>query len=179
MCAEGGASCFPSLGEAVTAANRGGQTTVVGGVDVDKGVAAAKAAESVVLVVDNFKDGGGEGHDRYAIGLAADQLALANAVIAANKNTVLVMVNGGLISLDDLKDSAPAILNAGMPGVQGGAAIAATIFGENNPGGKLPVTMYHSNYVNDTDFLAMSMTNRSYKYYTGEPLFPCVCSVYA
>ena len=70
-----------------------------------------------------------------------------------------VTINGGLISLDDLKDSAPAILNAGMPGVQGGTAIAATIFGENNPGGKLPVTMYHSSYINETDFLNMSMTN--------------------
>ena len=54
-----------------------------------------------------------------------------------------VAVNGGLISLDDLKESAPAIINAGMPGVQGGTAFAATVFGENNPGGKLIATMYH------------------------------------
>ena len=62
-----------------------------------------------------------------------------------------------------------------MPGVQGGTAIAATVFGENNPGGKLIATMYHSSYINETDFLNMSMTNgvgRSYKYYTGTPLFP-------
>ena len=56
---------------------------------------------------------------------------LANEVIAANKNTVLVTVNGGLISLDELKETAPAIINAGMPGVQGGSAIASTVFGEN------------------------------------------------
>ena len=86
-----------------------------------------------------------------------------------------VAVNGGLISLDDLKESAPAIINAGMPGVQGGTAIAATVFGENNPGGKLIATMYHSSYINETDFLNMSMTNgvgRSYKYYTGTPSSP-------
>ena len=71
------------------------------------------------------------------MGLSSDQLALANAVIAANKNTALVTVNGGLISLDDLAKTAPAILNAGMPGVQGGTAIAETIFGSNNPGGKV------------------------------------------
>ncbi len=62
-----------------------------------------------------------------------------------------------------------------MPGVQGGTAIAATVFGDNNPGGKLIATMYHSSYINETDFLNMSMTNgvgRSYKYYTGTPLFP-------
>ena len=58
---------------------------------------------------------------------------------------------------------------------RGGTAIAATIFGENNPGGKLPVTMYHSSYINETDFLNMSMVagpGRSYKYFTGTPLFP-------
>lgn len=137
LCPKGGASCFPSLGEAIAAANKGGTTTIVGGVDVDKAVAAAKAADSVVLVVDNFRDGGGEGHDRYTVALSADQQALANAVIAANKNTALVTVNGGLISLDDLAKTAPAILNAGMPGVQGGTAIAETIFGSNNPGGKV------------------------------------------
>jgi beta-glucosidase len=139
LCVGGGAKCFPSLGEAITTANKGGTTTVVAGVDVAKAVAAAKAADAVVLAVDNFRDGGGEGHDRYTIGLNAAQTVLAHAVIAANKNTVLVTINGGLISLDELKESAPAILNAGMPGVQGGTAIAATIFGSNNPGGKLPV----------------------------------------
>ena len=160
LCPQGGksASCFPSLGEAITTANKGGSTTVVAstgneGVDVTKAVAAAKAADAVVLVVDNFRDGGGEGHDRYTIALSAPQIALAEAVIAANKNTVLVTLNGGLISLDDFKESAPAILNAGMPGVQGGTAIAATIFGENNPGGKLPVTMYHSSYINQVSDL--------------------------
>jgi hypothetical protein len=175
LCAHGGASCFPSLGQAITTANKGGTTSVVASTDVTKGVAAAKAADYVVLAVDNFRDGGGEGHDRYTLGLSADQLALAEAVCAANKNTVLVTINGGLISLDGLKDSAPAIINAGMPGVQGGTAIAATVFGQNNPGGKLPVTMYHSSIINQTNFLNMSMTNgvgRSYKYYTGVPLFP-------
>merc|ERR1712110_759646 len=62
-----------------------------------------------------------------------------------------------------------------MPGVHGGHAIAATIFGRNNPGGKLPVTIYHSSYINEVDFLNMSMVagaGRSYKYFTGTPLFP-------
>ena len=94
------------------------------------------------------------------------------AVVAANPNTVVVMINGGLISIDELKDSAPAIIEAFMPGVHGGTALAATIFGDNNPGGKMPVTMYPQRYVNETDFLSMSMSNRSYKYYTGECLYP-------
>jgi beta-glucosidase len=64
----------------------------------------------VICIVDNAKDGGGEGHDRYTIGLSAPQILLANAVIQANPNTVLVLVNGGLISIDDLTRTAPAIL---------------------------------------------------------------------
>ena len=137
LCPHGGATCFPSLGQAVAEANTGGRTVIVASTDASKGVAAAKAADFVVLAVDNFHDGGGEGHDRYTISLSPSQLALAQAVCAANKNTVLVTINGGLISLDGLKDSAPAILNAGMPGVQGGVAIASTVFGDNNPGGKV------------------------------------------
>ena len=118
--------------------NTGGKTTVVTDItDPTAAVAAAKAADFVILAVDNFRDGGGEGHDRYTIGLSSSQMTLANAVLAANKNAVLVTINGGLLSLDELTDTAPAILNAGMPGVQGGTAIASTIFGENNPGGKL------------------------------------------
>ena len=90
LCPQGGSKCFPSIGEAVTAANKGGTTTVVAGVDATKAAAAAKSADAVVLVVDNFRDGGGEGHDRYTIGLSSDQISLANAVIAANKKTVLI-----------------------------------------------------------------------------------------
>jgi hypothetical protein len=143
LCAHGGASCFPSVGQAVASMNFGGKTTVVTDIKdpAEAGasnrsqspvtrfqspvttwtdsfavtVAAAKAADFVILAVDNFRDGGGEGHDRYTIALSSSQLTLANAVLAVNKNAVLVTINGGLISVDDLKESAPAILNAGMP----------------------------------------------------------------
>ena len=172
LCPKGGASCFPNLGEAVNATNTGGETVVVASKDVPTCVKAATAAEQVILMVDNFRDGGGEGKDRYTIGLSAAQLTMAQAVIKANPNTVLVMINGGVISIDELKEEAPAILEAWMPGVHGGEAMAATIFGDNNPGGKMPVTMYPQHYVNVTDFLSMSMVNRTYKYYTGTPLYP-------
>jgi len=172
LCPTGGSSCFPNIAEAVNASNVGGTTTVVDSTDVTKATAAAKSADQVILVVDNARDGGGEGHDRYTIALSDAQITLANAVIGANPNTVLVLVNGGLISIDGLKDTAPAIIEAFMPGVHGGGAIAATVFGDNNPGGKLPVTMYDSSYINATNFLSMDMTNRSYKYYTGMPLYP-------
>ena len=90
LCAAGGASCFPSLGQAVATMNAGGKTTVVTDIkDIQSAVAAAKAADFVILAVDNFKDGGGEGHDRYTIALSSEQLTLANAVLAVNKNAVL------------------------------------------------------------------------------------------
>ena len=60
---------------------------------------------------------------------------------------MLVLVNGGIIAIDALSKRSPAILEAFMPGVHGAQAIAATLFGENNPGGKLPVTIYSSDYV--------------------------------
>ena len=66
------------------------------------------------------KPGGeGGGHDRYTLGPSDDQAALVAAVIDANPKTALVLVNGWLISIDGLKESAPAILNAFMPGVHG------------------------------------------------------------
>ena len=62
-----------------------------------------------------------------------------------------------------------------MPGAHGAIAVAEAIFGVTNPGGKLPVTMYHSSYINDVQFLDMSMQagpGRSYRFYTGKPLYP-------
>jgi hypothetical protein len=94
LCPKGGASCFPSIADAVTASNVGGTTTVLASTDVTKATEMAKAADQVILVVDNARDGGGEGHDRYSIGLSDSQIALANAVIAANPMTVLVRSSG-------------------------------------------------------------------------------------
>ena len=110
LCPKGGAACFPNIAQAIGTANIGGQTVVVASTNTTLAVAAAKAADAVVLVVDNFKDGGGEGHDRYTISLSDSQKALASAVIGANQNCVLVLVNGGMISIDELTQSAPAIL---------------------------------------------------------------------
>jgi len=160
LCPHGGASCFPTIFEQVRDQNTGGVTTMSNSVkDVAGATKNVKEADLCVLVIDNAKDGGGEGHDRHTISLSDEQLVLANAVLAVGKPTVLVMINGGMISLDKLAESAPAILEAFMPGVHGAEAIADTIFGRNNPGGKLPVTMYPSDYIDKVDFLSMDMNN--------------------
>jgi hypothetical protein len=174
ICVDGKYDCFPSIYHEIVRIN-GGSVTLETDLDTTKAANAARDAEFVVIVVDNARDGGGEGHDRDTISLEAKQLAMAKAVLALKKPTVLVLVNGGIIAIDDLKDLSPAILETFMPGVHGGQAIAETIFGDNNPGGKLPVTMYHSSIVDEVDFFNMSMVagpGRSYKFYQGTPIFP-------
>jgi xylan 1,4-beta-xylosidase len=150
--------------------NAGGRTWSPPGIDGASVAAACAGADAIVLVVDNAHDGGTEGQDRYNITLSAAQISLATAVLALKIPTALVLVNGGAISIDDLADSAPAILEAWMPGTQGGTAIAETVLGLNNPGGKLPVTIYRSSYVDSADFLSMDIAEgqgRTYRYYKG------------
>jgi hypothetical protein len=125
ICADGTFNCVPTIYAGIMSINAGGTTTLHANVaDVAGAVAAAKAADVVVLTASNAKDGGGEGQDRYNISLAADQQALANAVLAVGKPTVLLLINGGIIAIDGLRDKAPAILEAFMPGVHGAQAIA-------------------------------------------------------
>ena len=69
-------------------------------------------------------------------------------VLAAGKPTAVVLTNGGVLAVPELKKSAGAIVEAWFPGVYGGRAVADVIFGAYNPGGKLPVTMYDGDYVN-------------------------------
>eukprot|EP00045_Choanoeca_perplexa_P010797 m.111852 g.111852 ORF g.111852 m.111852 type:complete len:819 (-) comp15400_c0_seq1:93-2549(-) len=175
ICPSGKYECVDTLYQGMQAINTGGSVTVNDDVDdVSAAVAAAQAADYVVLTISNVGQAG-EGKDRVTIDLADDQKKLVAAVQAVGKPVAIVMINGGLISIDSIKESAKAILVAFAPGVYGAKAIAETIFGDNNPGGKLPVTMYPANYINEADFLNMSMQagpGRSYKYYTGTPLFP-------
>eukprot|EP00940_MAST-03C_sp_MAST-3C-sp2_P001367 g1367.t1 len=172
LCPEGGAACFAALGPAVAKMNgEGEQTVIITNIsDISAAVAAATNADYVILLVDNFRDGGGEGLDRVNVTLSKEQIDLANAIAAVDTPTVLVLVNGGAISIDNLETKFSAILEAWMPGVHGGQAIAETVFGENNPGGKLPVTIFSSEYFDKVDFLNMSMLNgpgRTYRYYDG------------
>jgi len=175
LCADGTVRCWPSLCQYARAYLK---TEVACHDDVDDlegAVKAAKAAEQVVLVVDNALDGGGEGHDRLRIGLEAGQKVLAHAVLGVGVPCALVMINGGIIAIDELKDEAPAVVEAFMPGVHGAQAMTESLFGAVNPGGKLPVTIYHSSYIDSVDFLDMSMQagpGRSYRFFDGEPLYP-------
>jgi beta-glucosidase len=80
-------------------------------------------------------------------------------------------MNGGALALQSAGQKAAAILEAWYPGELGGAAIAETLFGENNPSGRLPVTFY-ANTDQLPPFNDYAMRGRTYRYFEGVPLFP-------
>jgi beta-glucosidase len=114
---------------------------------------------------------GFDGGDRSAIELPAAQLQLVDALAATGKPLVLVLMNGSALALEDAGQKASAILEAWYPGESGGTAIAETLFGENNPSGRLPLTFYASSS-QLPPFDDYSMKGRTYRYFTGTPLYP-------
>ena len=82
----------------------------------------------------------GEGSDRVDLDLPGVQKELLQALRETGKPIVLVLVNGRPLSLNWEKENIPAILEAWYPGEEGGNAIAEVIFGDYNPGGKLPIS---------------------------------------
>jgi beta-glucosidase len=118
-----------------------------------------------------LKEPGFSGGDRTTLDLPAGQVELLTKVLALNKPVVLVLLNGSAITFSGAQQGARAILEAWYPGQEGGTAIAETLTGQNNPAGRLPVTFYQS--TNDLPpFDEYSMKNRTYRYFTGKPLYP-------
>ena len=105
--------------------------------------------------------------DKQDLRLPPCQQKLLDAVIATGKPVVVVLSSGSALAVDQ----GNAILQAWYPGQAGGAALARVLFGEVSPGGRLPVTFYRG--VEDLPaFEDYAMTNRTYRYYRGEALFP-------
>ena len=107
-------------------------------------VRVAREADAVVLVIGEREDMSGEAHSRASLDLPGVQSELAQAVYAAaraaGKPMVVVLMNGRPLSVPWLADNVPAIVEAWHLGVQTGPALADVIFGDFNPGGKLPVS---------------------------------------
>ncbi|HET6871248.1 MAG TPA: glycoside hydrolase family 3 C-terminal domain-containing protein [Solirubrobacteraceae bacterium] len=99
-------------------------------------VAAARKADVAVVFAN---DAQGEGMDRYSLSLPGDQNQLIDAVAHANRHTVVVLNTGGAVLMPWL-DNVESVLEAWYPGQQFGPAIAAVLFGDASPGGRLPVT---------------------------------------
>ncbi len=103
-------------------------------------VAAAQAADQVVLAVGESREMSGEAAARSSLDLPGRQQQLIDAIKATGKPFVVVLFNGRPLTLSSVAASAPAVLEAWFPGVQAGNAVADVLFGKVNPGGKLPVT---------------------------------------
>ncbi|AXT61381.1 glycoside hydrolase family 3 protein [Aquimarina sp. AD10] len=121
--------------------------------------------EEMPVVLEGFDKG-----DRSEISLPKTQIALMKEITALGKPVIVVLMNGSALAVNWANDHVPAILESWYPGEFGGRAIADVLFGDYNPAGRLPVTFYKS--VEDLpDFKSYDMTNRTYKYFKGEPLY--------
>ena len=114
---------------------------------------------------------GFRGGDRTSIELPQAQRNVLRWLHEAGKKVIFVNCSGGAVAMVPELGTCDAILQWWYNGEQGGTALADVLTGRYNPSGKLPVTFYR-----DTeqlpDFLDYTMTNRTYRYFTGEPLFP-------
>ncbi|QJX47921.1 beta-glucosidase [Hymenobacter taeanensis] len=107
---------------------------------IDEAVAQARLADVVIAVVGEDEKRVGESLSRTGLGLPGRQLQLLQALQATGKPVVMVLVNGQPLTINWENRYVPAILEAWFPGPQSGRVIAETLFGDNNPGGKLPIT---------------------------------------
>jgi beta-glucosidase len=144
-------------------------------------VAAARDADVVVAVVGITSELEGEemqvnvegfkGGDRTSLDLPKPELDLLEAVAATGKPLVVVLTNGSALGVNWAQEHANAILEAWYPGEEGGAAVAETLSGRNNPGGRLPVTFY-KDVSQLPPFEDYAMKGRTYRYFEGTPLYP-------
>jgi beta-glucosidase len=103
-------------------------------------LSTADGADLVVMVLGENADMAGEAASRASLDLPGRQEELLMAVVALGKPVVLVLLNGRPLSIGWAAENVPAILEAWEPGTEGGHAVADILFGDANPGGKLPVT---------------------------------------
>ena len=133
-------------------------------------LANIKDADVIVMVSGISSDVEGEGHDRSSIELPEIQQQLLTALDATGKPVVLINVSGSAIAFGNVESKYDALIQAWYGGQACGIAAADVLFGNYNPAGRLPVTFYASSD-QLPDFQDYSMENRTYRYFTGEPLY--------
>ncbi len=130
------------------------------------GLTARLEGEEMPVQIEGFRGG-----DRTRIDLPAPQEQLLERIVAVGKPTVLVLLSGSALAVNWAQDHVPAIVEAWYPGQAAGTAIADVLFGDYNPGGRLPVTFYRS--VEDLpSFEDYRMAGRTYRFFKGTPLYP-------
>jgi beta-glucosidase len=129
------------------------------------GICAELEREFMNVPYEGFDHG-----DRTRIELPPIQTEFLKAIHATGRPVVFVNCSGSAMAMPWEAENLPAIVQAWYPGQEGGRAVAEILFGTVNPAGRLPVTFYHA--TSDLpSFLDYSMTNRTYRYFTGKPLF--------
>jgi beta-glucosidase len=113
-----------------------------------------------------------EGRDRKSLGLPGGHQELVRSVVAANPRTVVVQMSAGPLTVPWLKDHVPAMLQAWWGGEEGGHALADVLFGDANPAGRLPHTVYASEAQVPPDHEYDITKGFTYMYVQGSPLFP-------
>ncbi|NDC74546.1 glycoside hydrolase family 3 protein [bacterium] len=146
--------------------------------DLERALAAAQSADHVVLALGITPDLEGEENpfscegfisgDRTTLSLPTPQIELLDAVAALGKPVTMVLTGGAALAFKP--EQAGAVLLAWYYGQRGGEAVAEAILGEINPAGRLPVTFYRSE-ADLPSFSDYSMSGRTYRYFSGRPLF--------
>ena len=111
--------------------------------------------------------------DKVSLLLPESQRNLAKAVLDTGKPVILALMAGSAIDISEYAERAQAVVQLWYPGPRGGKAAADILFGRRSPSGKLPVTFYYQSALEEMPaFTDYSMKNRTYRYYTGKPLYP-------
>jgi beta-glucosidase len=158
-----------------------GDSPVAHSAEINAAVDLARTADAVIYVggIDSQLEGeemsvdfdGFNGGDRTRIELPAVQTALLKALQATGRPVVFVNCSGSAVAMPWESANLPAIIQAWYPGQAGGIAVARVLFGDYNPAGRLPITFYRS--TSDLPpFIDYSMANRTYRFFSGKPLYP-------
>jgi beta-glucosidase len=145
---------------------------------IKEAVSVAQGADEIVLVLGGSgatsREGWAKNHlgDRAELGLVAQQNELAQAMFALGKPVVVVLINGPPLSIPEVAAKTNALLEGWYPGQEGGTALADILFGDANPGGKLPVTVARSVGQLPMFYNQKPSAHRGYLFDSKDPLFP-------
>jgi beta-glucosidase len=145
---------------------------------IKEAVSVAQAADEIILVLGGSgatsREGWAKNHlgDRAELGLVAQQNELAQAMFALGKPVVVVLINGPPLSIPEVAAKTNALVEGWYPGQEGGTALADILFGDANPGGKLPVTVARSVGQLPMFYNQKPSAHRGYLFDSKDPLFP-------
>ncbi len=145
---------------------------------IQQAVDAARKSDVAILVVgeneSTNREAWAENHrgDRDSLDLLGAQNDLVKAVVETGKPVVVFLINGRPLSINYIAEKVPAILEGWYLGQEGGTAAAEVLFGDINPGGKLPVTFPHTVGALPDFYNHKPSDNRSYEFSTRQPLYP-------